>query len=464
MIVFIENNTNFIIHGELIKYLSQYHKLECCILTLSLAKERELKDKGIKAFFLGNIESSKEISFEKIITEIEKKEEGFTLAQYLNQDRHLKYYKYEKSYNILKEYTTKFYSFLRINHVKLILGELTWANELLFMHTANVFFNVPYVDVLNNYVFTKPRITFFDDKHTVKFMDLEQRSTHIVDGEPNFDELIEKRSNVNINGIFNSFSNYSLKKYIEKYKLIKKFGDSYDYKYDFQIKLKFNLNKKINKFLNKLLQKYLFDIANLNCNYYYLPLHIQPEATPDIVSPFYNNQLELIEKVSNSLPLDTVLYVKDHPDGLGYRDLLYYRQIRANKNVQLINSNFESSSLIKNSLGVITIAGTAGIEARLLNIPVVIFSDIFYGKKLDHVYSVRDFNELPKILKKFKYLKGEFISKNIKDFMKFVFNSSYDGYIYDPIIQSEVLNSENINKLGNAIIRLNNLLNSSNES
>lgn len=451
MILFVENNTNFLVYAEIAKYITEAHGLDCCILTLSKKKTLYIKKLGIQSVFLGDIKAHEGICFEKIIETIEDRNDSFTIAQYLNQDRHLKHYSYEKSHDLLKKYSELFYSFLLKENISLIVGELTWANELLFMHISKSLFKITYVDLLNNYVFERPRLTFFDDKHTAKYLDLVADTVTI---KTKFD-LVSYRENrklLNMSTIFNSFSNYPLSKYIEKYKLLKDFGDSFDYKYDKKLKIFFNINKKWNMFWNNLLGSYIFDELDKNDCYYYYPLHIQPEATPDIVAPFYNNQLEIIEKISYSLPLGTFLYVKDHPDGLGYRGLKYYKKIKENKRVKLINYNISSRHLIEKSLGVITIAGTAAIEARIMDKPVILFSDIFFSTKVDHIYSIRDYNDIPVLLKRFKKDSLLFKSINLERFLMYLNSASAEGYIYDPIIQPSVLDKSNIKNNGDFIV------------
>ena len=453
MIVFVENNTNFILYCSVAKVLSQKYGIDCHILTLSRAKKLEIESNGVPATFLGDVSPTNSPSFESINRIIENENSAFTLAQYLNQDRHLTHYSYEKSLNLIRDYSEKFYAFAENNNVQLFIGELTWANELVFMNISEYVFRVPYVDLLNNYVFNEPKLTFFDAKHSLKYMKLTAPNSlnHSAPLIINIENFVDKRINTDINKIFSSFSNYSATKYKEKYLLIKKYGDKYDYKYDFYLKFRFNILKILNRFTNSVFEPFLFQDTKLNERFFYFPLHIQPEATPDIVAPFYNNQIDLIEKISLSLPLNTYLYVKDHPDGLGYRSFFYYNNIVKLKNVRLIKTFITSSSLIKNSLGVLTIAGTAGIEARLLSKPVIVFSDIFYQEIIDHVYLIQNFNELPDLLKKISTMNGICKSLNIKTFIDFVENNSFKGYVYDPIIDPNVLDKKNIESIAFAI-------------
>ena len=47
-------------------------------------------------------------------------------------------------------------------------------------------------------------------------------------------------------------------------------------------------------------------------------MHFQPESSTSVNAMFYANQVETIQNLAFSLPLGTELYVKDHPNGIGF--------------------------------------------------------------------------------------------------------------------------------------------------
>jgi len=128
--------------------------------------------------------------------------------------------------------------------------------------------------------------------------------------------------------------------------------------------------------------------------YYFYPLHIEPESTVLYWGKYsYNDQIALIKLIAANLPSDTVLIVKDHPHLIGYRNFRDYHSISALPNVILVPVQMNSSYLIKNSLGIITINGTAGIEALMHSKPVLCFGNIYYShlKGCQNFLSERDF-------------------------------------------------------------------------
>ncbi len=131
------------------------------------------------------------------------------------------------------------------------------------------------------------------------------------------------------------------------------------------------------------LKKY-FDILNqkwLDENEYYVyPIHYQPEATTTIGAPFFDDQLDLLTKISFSLPKNKYLLVKEHKSNVGNFEISFYKKLKGLPNVKLIAENENIKNLIRHSKGLITLTGTAGFEAVLLDKPVFVFGDVSYDK------------------------------------------------------------------------------------
>lgn len=136
-------------------------------------------------------------------------------------------------------------------------------------------------------------------------------------------------------------------------------------------------------------------------NFVYFPLHTQPEATTLVNAPFFNDQLTLIENIAKSLPVDYLLYVKEHPGQKLklWRPVDYYETILKMPNVKLIHPDVDSRLLISKSKLVISITGTSGFEAIIQNKPVLLFSDTFYGS-LPLVTKIEKYSDLPSLIKR----------------------------------------------------------------
>lgn len=149
-------------------------------------------------------------------------------------------------------------------------------------------------------------------------------------------------------------------------------------------------------------KKTLFIDPDINDKYVYMPLHLIPESSTLTKSPFYINELMVIEQVSKSLPAGWLLYVKEHQAMIGQRSLKFYKKANSLHNVKMVSINFykDPKPWIENSEGVITITGTSAYEAALLGKKSIIFGDVDYGL-LDGVTRVKSFEELPALISNF---------------------------------------------------------------
>jgi Capsule polysaccharide export protein len=130
--------------------------------------------------------------------------------------------------------------------------------------------------------------------------------------------------------------------------------------------------------------------------FYYYPLHLEPEAAVLYWGDgLYKNQIKLIENIAAMLPPGAYLYVKDHPHEIGYRSVADYLQLQEIPNVKLLYATVPGKRLIKDAEAVITINGTAGFEAVLMNKPVYAFGNPFYeySKRVHKIRNIKDFRE-----------------------------------------------------------------------
>ncbi len=146
-------------------------------------------------------------------------------------------------------------------------------------------------------------------------------------------------------------------------------------------------------------QKFYFNHHTYAGRYAYYPLHIEPEIAMLLYAPFYTNQIELIRATARSLPIDMLLFVKEHPGMLGYRTRDYYEEMTKIPNVRLISPEVPGNQLAQNAALTVTITSTSGWESLLLKKPVITFGDVFYND-IPGVLTCRNFEELPHMVQK----------------------------------------------------------------
>ena len=150
------------------------------------------------------------------------------------------------------------------------------------------------------------------------------------------------------------------------------------------------------RFINNNLQ---MDV-NLNVPYVYFPLSIDEELTLLHYAPFFTDQIEVVRNVAKSLPIDYQLYVKEHIHAVfrGWRDTKDYKELMEIPNVTVIHPAYPSGELVKNSKLVITIRGTASLDAAYQNKPSIIFGDMSHDM-IPSVYKVEDIKKIPELIK-----------------------------------------------------------------
>lgn len=110
-------------------------------------------------------------------------------------------------------------------------------------------------------------------------------------------------------------------------------------------------------------------IAGLAAPFVYLPLHMEPEATLLMYSPWCRDQIEAVRLVSQAMPVGWKLVVKENPKMRRARSLEYYRRLNALPNVVLADPSVPSTDLSRGARATISIAGNASLEAELLGRP-----------------------------------------------------------------------------------------------
>ena len=172
----------------------------------------------------------------------------------------------------------------------------------------------------------------------------------------------------------------------------------------------------------------------------YFPLHSEMDRVILLGAPFYTNQIEVIKNIVKSLPINYELYVKEHPilKIYGWRKLSFYKEIQSIPRVKLIHPSVNPEEIIKKSKLVISISGTAGLEAAFQNKPSIVLVEQDYSF-LDSVKKIKTVFELPLAIKnmieKTTDISGlnqyvEYIQKNSFDFDWMKYNLSVQNRLF----------------------------------
>jgi capsule polysaccharide modification protein KpsS len=176
------------------------------------------------------------------------------------------------------------------------------------------------------------------------------------------------------------------------------------------------LKDRMSRQIRKFTIKYFLDDVDQGGKFLFFPLHHDLETHLSWGEHFID-QYDLIEKLSECLPIGVDLYVKPHPNWLGTNvPISKIRQIKEYGRVKLVNPRLDPLQLIKSSLGVVTINSTTGLEAIVLGKPVLTFGHNFYSKK-DVTVCVHDLKSLPSAVNTILYKPNKSYVQKERDFL-----------------------------------------------
>lgn len=200
------------------------------------------------------------------------------------------------------------------------------------------------------------------------------------------------------------------------------------------------------------LKKLSITNPNLNLKYVYFPMNVDEEMNTLHYAPFYTDQIEVITHIARSLPIEYVLYVKEHYASKlrGWQNKKYYQQIAKIPNVVLVDPLYDNNTLIKKSQLLVSIRGTSSLKALHLGIPSVIFGNQAF-EILPSIFKIESVDKLPEIIKKalnrkvqsFEYNQYiNLLNHRLIDFNMFEYESRRDEMLFSGKILSDVYISE----------------------
>jgi len=140
-----------------------------------------------------------------------------------------------------------------------------------------------------------------------------------------------------------------------------------------------------------------------NEKFLFYPLHVQPEASINLLAPVFTDQIFLISLIAENLPFGYQLYVKEHPEMIAQRPRNYYQRIKRIKNVRLISPMVDGHTLVEKSKGVCVITGTVGWEAMIYQKPVIVFGNVFFDIAEGLCFKVKELNKFPEMIREVLY-------------------------------------------------------------
>jgi len=134
-------------------------------------------------------------------------------------------------------------------------------------------------------------------------------------------------------------------------------------------------------------------LENLPEKFVFYPIQYSPESSINIPSPFFIDQLRVIDAIRMSMPSDYILVVKEHPVCRTVRPLNFIKSLLNKAGVVVARYDLDTQKLIKKSNLVISVTGTAALEAFLYGKPSLVMGPTFFS---DYLGGICTIDELPK--------------------------------------------------------------------
>lgn len=190
------------------------------------------------------------------------------------------------------------------------------------------------------------------------------------------------------------------------------------------------------------------DISNLEAlsvnKLFYYPLQFEPEMSILAYSPWYQDQIEVIRLISQSLKTGDLLLLKENPKMIGRRKSEFNKEIKNFHNVVWANPKMNSREIIRNSFKTISITGTATIEAACLGKNSFVFGNPpFIDLLIESPISKQPISNFIDILYK-EYSPDEIESKIKKGWIKYSKSLFFGDFIPQTINNRITLKSAKI--------------------
>lgn len=359
----------------------------------------------------------------------------------------------EKGINYLNKSKTHIYNFIKKNNLDYIFGESTWAHELLISRICNYHLELS-CSFLSPQMIRLPQDRFAFFKNECEDIDVNPNIDYQQLEYPNI--ILERQDYIDIiakevkRSIFLGQRLNRIKRFISKENVS---HNDPSVLYDFFQRLKRGIQEEWNKTTYRFVKKNRF-IDLPEGNKYLYTLHVQPEASIDVLGRYYNNQYQNILNIWKNMPDGHMLMVKEHRTGIGNRKFHFYNKISKLKNVYLISENEDPHYLIKKCKAVFTVSGTIAYEAALLEKPSFTFAPVFFNKLVNCHKLV--FDDLVSCVNLQELIDKKSIENNkkmnLEKFSKYVYLNSYQGS-WAPEF-TNTFSDKNINSLAISVMSL----------
>ena len=103
----------------------------------------------------------------------------------------------------------------------------------------------------------------------------------------------------------------------------------------------------------------------------------------------FHDQLSIIKAIANSLPMGTMLFIKEHA-WVGHRKISFYQEILRYPNILMVSPSVPASKLIEKATFLVSLNGTAIFEGATRGVPAAFFSRRSEFQSLENAFCFDD--------------------------------------------------------------------------
>lgn len=211
----------------------------------------------------------------------------------------------------------------------------------------------------------------------------------------------------------------------------------------------------INHRLNRLVWRQLFELPVAGERFVLYTLNYAPEHTLDVEAPWFTSTQETIRNIARTLPAGVKLYVKEHPNALGIRGPRELLRLKRLPGVRLIDPYVDSHTLIRASELVVTLSGTASLEAALIGKWTLLLSDLFilnfsWAERVEAPWQVGP------LLARGPRPRGDSDEADAADlrYLAWLLSNSHPGTVIEPLTDPTALSPASVAEVADGYMRL----------
>lgn len=377
------------------------------------------------------------------LTEDSEPVNDYKLNELVAYDRALKY-NIEDGLRLMRNMEKPFHDFILENQISFVFGEMTWAHEILmaricqdkfkdtchYLHPQSIripngrfcFMDTEFQDSIfspSEYIHSKDELKGY------------QIPIQPVVPQRVADVAADVHESMTVHARFKHLLDFLV------FNRLKKRPKHQDSLQTYILPLRQSRKKSVQLEFNKIYYMNFVKKAKWedfkDKKYVFVTLHMQPEASVDVVGRYYDDQLLNIKNLWRIMPQDYYIVVKEHTNAIGNRGKAFFKELQKIRNVIIPDENISSHLILNNSDGVFTNSGTVALEAGLYRKHAFLFSGIFFDKlKYCHRVSLEDF----KYCRNYHQFKERLIERDkdkmdLDDYSDYIIRSSFKGII-DP--------------------------------